>query len=203
MLHANSTSQLSFAGMDLATPSSSMSRSTSHQSMSLFFHKRSLTMSPDDKMTLSLRRLSRGFGINMCTVGISDFEVSVDGPVTPGVGIFYDTVADEVKTRCFNEISSLMGMTHADTCEIRVVFTWHDVEVGRIFVDRLQRSVHLWTTSLYDWNLDACDAADGKPGDAIPSDAIMSEVLLRIHAIEAVVGGVPPPTPPCCGGCAA
>ena len=181
MLHASSSNQLGLAGMDLAKPAC-MSRSPSHHSMPLSFHERYLAMSPRDTMTVSL--LHAGLGGPLCTIDIRNFVATVNGPVAPGIGVVYDAVADEIKTRCFNELSSLMGMQRVDTCEARIFVTWHSTEVGRVVVNSLHRSVHLWTTSLYDWHtcLDAGEPGDADASDVIPSDAIMSEVLLRIHA---------------------
>ena len=190
MLHAHSSNQLGLLGMDLAK-ATCFSRSTSHQSISLFFHELDIATSPNDTvMTVSLHKLSNSGG-QVCAIDIQNFEATVSGPVAPGIGIVYDSVADEVKTRCFNEISSLMGMKQVDTCEVRIVVTWHSAEVARVVVNSLHRSVHLWATSLYDWQVDAGapghaaipgDAMSGMPSDDIPSDDIMSEVLLRINA---------------------
>lgn len=166
--------------MDLAK----LPRSPSHHSMPHSFHERDFTMSPKATMTASLRHA--GLEGHLCTIDIRNFVATVNWPVAPGIGVVYDAVADEIKTRCFNELSSLMGMKRVDTCEARIFVTWHSTEVGRVVVNSLHRSVHLWTTSMYDWHT-CLDAGEPMPGDArasdaIPSDAIMSEVLLRIHA---------------------
>ena len=120
----------------------------------------------------------------VCTVDIQQFQVTVNAPMmAPGFSVIEDEISDKIKTHKFNEIiSPLMGVDQVDSSEVKLIVALHNAEVGRIVVDRLYKSIRMWSTISFKWRVKRInkDDANTMVHGVAEADATRSEVLLRI-----------------------
>ena len=118
----------------------------------------------------------------MCTIALDNEKESCDIVYEAEcVSIKRDDVVDLMKTRILNTMSAVLGIAPVSTVENKMHVLIHgSVEVGRVVVDRMGKLVRLTAHPIYKWEEGSDNVDDENESSCLPSDAIMTEVLLRL-----------------------